>query len=433
MNDALELLCAGDLHLGRHPSRIPDELDGRALSPKSVWLSTVQKAVDRDVDAVIVAGDVVDRENRYFEAYGAFEDGVARLEEHTIPVVVVAGNHDFDALPEMADTIDSDMLQFLGRDGEWERRTLRRRGEPVAHFDGWSFPAEHVYESPLEDYDLPDADDAPQIGVVHADLDSRGSRYAPVGSNDLRNTPADAWVLGHIHSPGVRIDARPLALYPGSPQPLDPGERRAHGPWLVTIPPGGDARAEQIPLATLRYDQIDVDVAGVESPQEATATISATITDHVRSDLDTRWLDLSLVRVRLTGRTDAHATLVEHHRSMKRDLGFREGSVSVRIESIEVDTRPAIDLEALARGDDATAYLAEVLLTLESGDPNEQYGDVVDDALAAMRQARSANAYTPLRRETGLDDPDEADAIETLERQARVLLDTLLRQKEGAA
>jgi hypothetical protein len=118
---------------------------------------------------------------------------------------------------------------------------------------------------------------------------------------------------------------------------------------------------------------------------------------------------------------------------MERDLGFREGSVSVRIESIDVDTRPAIDLEDLAEGDNAAAYLADLLLEIENGDPHETYSEVVDDSLGAVRQTHSANAYNPLRRETDLEDPDDADAIEHLEQQARVLLDTLLSQKEGNA
>jgi len=433
MKDALELLCTGDLHLGRHPSRIPDDLDGPELSPKAVWLSTVQKAIDRDVDAVVVAGDIVDQENRYFEAFGAFEDGISQLDEAGIPVVVVAGNHDFDALPDMVDNLDSDTLQFLGREGQWERWTLEQNGEPVAHFDGWSFSAEHVYESPFEEYELPTTNDAPQIGVLHADLDSRGSRYAPVLSSELRDTAADAWLLGHIHSPGIRIDSQPLALYSGSPQPLDPGEQQAHGPWTMTIPETGDVRAEQIPLASVRYDQVSVDVSEVKNPQEATAVISEEIKDHVRTELDTRSLELSLVRVRLTGRTDAHSALVEKHRSMERDLGFREGSVSVRIESINVDTRPAIDLEDLAEGDNAAAHLADLLLEIENGDPQETYSEVVGDSLAAIRQAHNANAYNPLRRETELEDPADGDAIEFLEQQARVLLDTLLSQKEGKA
>lgn len=431
MKDTLELLYTGDLHLGRHPSRIPDDLDGPELSPKAVWLSIVEQAIDRDVDTVVIAGDVVDQENRYFEAYGAFEDGVAQLDEKGIPLVVIAGNHDYDALPDMVDNFDFDTLQFLGKEGQWERWTLEQDGEPVAHFDGWSFSAEHVYESPLEEYDLPAADDAPQIGVLHADLDSRGSRYAPVLSSELRDTPADAWLLGHIHSPGIQIDSQPLTLYSGSPQPLDPGEQRAHGPWTITVSETGTVHAEQIPLASVRYDEVSVDVSGVEDPQEATSVISEKIKKHVRSELDLNSLELSLLRVRLIGRTDAHSSLIDQHQSMESDLGFREGSVSIRVESIEVDTRPAIDLEDLAQGDNVAAYLASLLLEIENGDPRETYDDVIDDSVTAIRQVQSANAYNSLRRETELQDPNDADAIDHLEQQARTLLDTLVNQKEG--
>lgn len=433
MKDALKLLCTGDFHLGRHPSRIPDSLDGPKLSPKSVWLSIVQNAIDSNVDAVVIAGDVVDQENRYFEAYGAFEDGISQLHDEEIPVVVVAGNHDADVLPEMIDNLDFGTLQFLGRDGEWERWTLERDGEPLAHFDGWSFPSEHVYESPLDEYDLPEVDNVPHIGVLHADLDSRGSQYAPVQSRELRDTSADAWLLGHIHSPAIQIDSRPLALYSGSPQPLDPGEQQAHGPWTVTISQAGKVRAEQIPLASVRYDHISVDVSGAGDAEEVVSILSEEITERVRSELDTSSLEVSLIRARLTGRTDAHSALVDQHRSMERELKFNEDSVSIRVESIAVDTRPAIDLEALSEGDNAVAYLAALLLEIENGDPHENYPDLIDGSLAAMRKTHSANAYTPLRRETELDDPDEADAIECLEQQARVLLDTLLSQKEGTA
>lgn len=432
MADTLELLYTGDLHLGRHPSRIPADLDtGSGLSPKDVWRSTTQEAIERDVDAVVIAGDIVDQENRYFEAYGAFEDGVARLDEHGIPTVVVAGNHDYEAMPEMADNLDFETLHFLGRGQTWDRWTLKHNDEPVAHFDGWSFAAEHVYESPLETYDQSTKENVPQIGVLHADLDSRGSRYAPVLSSELQDTPADAWLLGHIHTPGVRIESNPLTLYSGSLQPLDPGEQRTHGPWTVTVSETGGVSAEQLPLASLRYDQVSVDVSEAATPQEATTTISDAIKEHVRSELDLRSLELTLVRVRLTGRTEAHAELLEQHQSMERDLGFREGSVSIRIESIEVDTRPTIDLEDLADGENAAAFLAEFLLELEEGDLEDTYSDVVEDALDAMRQAYSANAYNSLRRETELEDPTEEAAIEHLEREARRLLETLLSQKEG--
>jgi exonuclease SbcD len=115
-------------------------------------------------------------------------------------------------------------------------------------------------------------------------------------------------------------------------------------------------------------------VSGAEDPQEVTSIISEEIEEHVRSELDTRSLELSLVRVSLTGRTDAHSALVDQHRSMERGLGFQEGTVSIRIESIEVDTRPAIDLEDLAEGDNAAAYLADFLLEIENFDPTRTTG-----------------------------------------------------------
>ncbi|WP_440992062.1 metallophosphoesterase family protein [Haloarchaeobius baliensis] len=433
MSGSIEILCTGDIHLGRHPSRIPGELDGPDFSPKAVWSAIVGEAIEQDVNAVVVTGDLIDQDNRYFEAFGAFEDGVAKLDEVDIPIVVVSGNHDFDALPDLVDNLDFEGLQFLGRDGNWERWTLEQDGEQIAHFDGWSFPDEHVYDSPLDEYDLEESDGTPHFGVLHGDLDSRASAYAPVLSSELRDTAVDAWLLGHIHTPGIQIDSRPFSLYPGSPQPLDPGERRAHGPWKLTIHQNGDVDAEQVPLASLRYDHIEVDVSGVDDPQEATAVISEETKDHVRSDLDTSSLELSLVRVQLTGRTPAHSALVEQRRSMERDIGFREESVSIRIESIDVDTRPAIDLEDLAKGDNAAAYLAGLLLEIENGDPHDTHGDVVDESVAAVRQAHSGNAYNPLRHEGELENRDDADAIEHLEQQARLLLDTLLSQKEGNA
>lgn len=389
----------------------------------------VQEAIDRVVDAVVITGDIADRENRYFEAYGAFEDGAERLVDANIPIVAVSGNHDFDVLPRIIDGLDLDGLHFLGNDGSWDRWTLERDGESVAHFDGWSFPDEHVHTSPLDDYDLTETS-VPQIGVLHADLDERTSTYAPVQSNDLRNTPMTAWLLGHIHSPGVRIDADPLVLYPGSPQPLYPGEPEAHGPWLLTLDAAGTPTLEQLPLASVRYDQLEIDVTGADDPQAITPTLSDALSGHVNAINDVGALKLFLAHIRLTGRTDAHSALVDERQSIVEQLASKEGSVDIRINSIEVDTRPAIDLEARAQGEDAVASLAALLLDLESGDPSDEYDPLIADSLQTMRSAHDAGAYNVLRRETALDRPDRTDAIDMLAQEARMMLNTLIQQKE---
>jgi DNA repair exonuclease SbcCD nuclease subunit len=430
IEDEIAILCTGDLHLGRHPSRIPERLDGPECSPKAVWRETVQQAIDRDVDAVVVTGDIADRENQYFEAYGAFEDGAIRLDEAEIPTITVAGNHDCDVFPRIVKDVDLDHLQLLGENGSWERWILERDGDPLVHFDGWSFPDEHVHESPLDEYDLPN-EDVPTIGVLHAELDSRGSQYAPVQSSELRDTYATAWLLGHIHSPGVPIESDPLALYPGSPQALDSGEPGAHGPWMLTVDSEGNTTIEHLPLSSIRYDHLKVDVSGANDPQAVTPMVTEQIQEHVQSISNVGQLELFLAHVQLTGRTEAHADLVDQRPRIREQLGTKIGSVDVRIGSINVETRPEVDLEARAQGDDAVAYLANLLLELETGERSDEHEPLVTDSLNAMRQTHSASAYNILRRESDIDQPNQDDALEMVERQARVLLDTLLNQKEG--
>lgn len=432
MGDSVtKLLCTGDLHLGRHPTRIPDRLDGSKHSPRSMWRTVVREAIDRDVDAVVLTGDIADQENRYFEAYGAFEAGVIDLDDAGIPVVTVAGNHDCEFLPRMVEDIGLDNLHLLGAEGEWERWTLTKNGTPSLHFDGWSFPRPHVSTSPLATYDLPDADDAPQVGVLHAELDSPRSRYAPVSSSELRSTPKACWLLGHIHAPGTRIEADPMVLYPGSPQALDPGEQGVHGPWMVTVSPNGTVESEQIPLGTVCYDEVRVEVDEAADLQAVGADVSTAIQQHLEEHLETQHLAAFLPRVRLTGRTSVHAELVDGRRDLEEQLTTRHGSVDVQIESVELATRPDIDLEAAADGEGPVAYLAELLLALEDDESSSRYGDLIDDAHEAMQRTHSADAYNLLRREGEVAEPRRDEAVESVTLEARVLLDTLLQQKEA--
>ena len=96
----MKILAVGDMHLGRRPARLPDQLAERAheLGPASAWKRTVDAALDNKVHAVLLAGDVVENENDFFEAYRDLAGGVQRLTDEGIDVVGVAGNHDVKVL-----------------------------------------------------------------------------------------------------------------------------------------------------------------------------------------------------------------------------------------------------------------------------------------------------------------------------------------------
>jgi len=427
---AIRILCGADLHMGRRPSRLPEAWQGGRISSATAWGYLVDHALEEDVDLVLLAGDVVDQFNRSFEAYGPLDQGLRRLKEGGVPVVAVAGNHDFDTLPGMAADVGEGHLVVLGRKGRWERWTLEDdAGEPRLHVDGWSFPRQHHAEDPTSAYDPGAGAGVPVIGLLHADLDQTDSPYAPVASATLRGHPADAWILGHTHRPTLHEQqgSAPI-LYPGSLQALDPGEGGMHGAWMVEIGRDRAPSFHLIPLSGAHYATVDVDVEGIDEAGALNAAVRAALTDHLSelAEEEPEFLQVACCRVRLTGRSALHSRLADvlagiedfDPRGLMRDLCL---TVDPRLL---IDTRPALDLDDLARGTDAPAHLAGLLLA--TADP---------DADLFQAASRAASKVTASRHFVGLESLDTGPGSplvrEALERQAARLLDALVAGREG--
>ncbi|MCH9675157.1 MAG: metallophosphoesterase, partial [Gammaproteobacteria bacterium] len=261
----VRLIAVGDIHLGRRASGVPDDLVAaypHAQSPATVWQRTVDHAIRVEADAVLLAGDVVEQEDDFFEAYGDLSAGVERLRQSGVAVLAVAGNHDVEVLPRLADSIPH--VRLLGAGGRWERQSVRGRDGTEVHVLGWSFPSKEVSASPLQsgiaDAMVAVSPGTTTIGLLHCDRDQTHSRYAPVRSAELDAAPVDAWFLGHIHRPDSLEGPRPMG-YLGSLAALDVGEQGPHGPWDVAVA-HGQVTAEHLPMAPLRWERIDVELDG---------------------------------------------------------------------------------------------------------------------------------------------------------------------------
>jgi DNA repair protein SbcD/Mre11 len=341
----------------------------------------------------------------------------------------VAGNHDHDVLPWLVEGLGPEHVRPLGRNGTWERFTFDRRGAAL-HVDGWSFPDGYVRTNPLGSYALP-SDGVPVLGVVHGDLDQPNSPYAPVVLSDLRHRAATLWLLGHIHTPRLREHPGSASvLYPGSPQAMDPGEAGEHGVWIAEIGAARAATYRMVPLSTVRYEEVEVDVDGVERDPE----LDHRVTEAVRLRLETVAADSGPLRhlccrVRIVGRTPLHRQVEHRFRDLCGDLELTRGEVSAFVESVEVRTRPSRDLDEVARGNDAPAELARLIRALENGDPESGYDRLLRESERLVGEVRRARPYVTL-----LDDADAAgDIAAGLQEQATLLLDELLAQKENVA
>lgn len=372
----MELLCIGDLHLGRSPARASaavEDVAAEALGPRAAWQRCIEYALERGVAAVVLTGDLVEHPRDRYEAFGDLKHGVEQLRSAGIEVIAVAGNHDHEVLPELAAAIDG--LTLLGADGRWAAHVVRG-AEAGIELVGWSFRGERA-GSPLARADeLParTAGDLPRVGVLHCDRDGSREAYAPVRAATLAAADVEGWLLGHIHKPDPPGEHGPNG-YLGSVVGLDPTEDGAHGPWLLEVTAGGRLRFEQVVLAPLRWGRREIDVSGLESaggvhPRivEALQTLDA----EVSREAHQRPLAVG-VRLVLTGRTALRGEL----REALRDPDPRErpvvlGETTYFIDELRLDALPAIDLERRARSADPAGRLAHLLLVLDGPDSDER-------------------------------------------------------------
>jgi len=414
------------MHLGRRPTQIPEDADLHALRPTVVWHSLVSTAIERKVDAVVLTGDVVDESNKFYEAFSSLQSGVECLVNAGIPVLAVSGNHDFNILPRLVDQIPN--FHLLGRGGHWDDFVLEKDGVPAIRFQGWSFPTRHVSRDPLAGYVAP-SDELPTVGVLHCDCDVPTSNYGPVSLAGLKAKSPIAWLLGHVHKPELLSESYPLVLYPGSLQGLDPGEPGMHGAWLISLGSEHAPTAELLPLARLRWEQIEVSLDSVSDEDSfQRVAIDALRERHqqIRGGLgETRWVGC---RLHLVGRSPLHRHLPRLIMDIQSNLTPEFEDVEYFVERIEDLSRPNIPLEDIARSNDLAGLLARRVLTLDRRDSPDAYQKLMAAAKRPVEEGRSRPQFASL---LGSDESLGEEQVRDLLLKAGLLaLEELLTQKE---
>ncbi|MFH8570571.1 exonuclease SbcCD subunit D [Streptomyces sp. NPDC017993] len=302
----MRILHTSDWHLGRSFHRVS------LLTAQRTFLDHLVETVrGRQVDAVLVAGDIYDRAVPPLAAVELFDDVLHRLADLGVPTVMISGNH--DSARRLG--VGSGLMRQAG---------IHLRTDPAACATPVLLDDEH---GPVALYGLPylepamvreelgarRADHAEVLGAamdrVRADLADRptGTRsvvlaHAFVTGGAVSDSERDITVggvasvpaavfdgvdyaaLGHLHgaqtlSPRVRYSGSPLA-YSFS----EAGHRKSS--WLVDLDAAGEVHAERVdcpvprPLARLRgtLEQLLDDpalAAGEEAWVEATLTDSS--------------------------------------------------------------------------------------------------------------------------------------------------------------
>lgn len=327
----MKLLLAADLHLGKpFTSGKRGGLTQNELrdATHQAFTKLISTAIEKQVDALLLAGDILDIDFAVLRARLFFIGEVKRLVCAGIPVFLVNGNHDpqnkikWEGLPDGCFTYGQQPV---------ERRITTRSGETLS-VTGCSHQDKSIKTNLASLFpQAPDAD--ARVALLHANLGAAGGHenYAPCQLSDLQGKGYDLWLLGHIHTYMVANQASPAVLYPGSLQGLSIRETGVHGAVLAELS-HGQVRTEFLPMDVLRWHSVEVDLTGCETDSEFLDAVSTKLGAVSDSEIQ------SVVRLTLSGRTVLHDEL-NNNESVASSFN-QDGVV---IESVRIDTMPAID------------------------------------------------------------------------------------------
>ncbi|MFI2352163.1 exonuclease SbcCD subunit D [Streptomyces sp. NPDC019443] len=303
----MRFLHTSDWHLGRSFHRV-SMLDAQAAFLDHL-VATVR---ERDVDAVLVAGDVYDRAVPPLAAVQLFDEALHRLAAAGVPTVMISGNH------------DSARRLGVGA-GLIERAGIHLRTDPAgcdtpvllsdAHGDVACYGLPYLEPALVKDeFKTDKARHEAVIGAamerVRADLATRaaGTRsvvlaHAFVAGGEESDSERDITVggvsavpagvfrgvdyvaLGHLHGCQTIADR---VRYSGSPLAYSFSEARHRKTmWLIDLGGRGEIEAERIecpvtrPLARLRGALEELLDDPALAPHEQ-SFVEATLTDPVR-------------------------------------------------------------------------------------------------------------------------------------------------------
>lgn len=347
----MKILCCADIHMGR----IPSVAYQQGLTSHTSWDAIVEKALELAIDVLVLAGDVVQQEEHWFEAYGPLLAGLHKLGTAGIQTIAVGGNHDYSVFPQLAK--DSPFIKVLGLGGTWEHWDCKG-----VRFVGWSFEQRYMRENPLDSFTRELLDTSlPLLGLLHCEVGSAPqTAYAPVPGSAFSATTIPWWVLGHIHKGGVLKGGN--AFYCGSPYALDSNEEGVHGLWLLESQGTSSWKEPKLlPFCPYRFETCRVDLEGVQTQEALRTTLTQTLRAFASSLQGEGLLLCKLILEGCIARTlDVSEILTKEH---LESLWLNVGECKVHTLPSYVDnTVLDIDLEKLRQGKDAMALLAAKLL-----------------------------------------------------------------------
>lgn len=385
---------AADLHLDSPFRGVTAESPAIAGSLHSatfeVYNSLIDLCIEKQVQFLLIAGDIYDGADRSLRAQLRFRDGLQRLADNNIQAFVVHGNH--DPFKGHSRSIDWPEGVHVFSYRKVKSIPCKVGNSPVALISGFSHENRNITTNLAKKFESQDSD-LFQIGLLHCNvgIDTGHEAYAPCELQDLIKTGLDYWALGHVHERKI-LHNDPYVVYPGNTQGRNIREQNERGCYLVQVDDNNRITSLEFhELDEIRWFWGSLAIEGLDTLDQLENSLSGCIEDFSKK-AGSRSL---ICRISLTGqgplfnelsRENALQELLEHTRD-----SYEAKSPFVWVQDLIFECRPEIDLKKRREAKD---FLGQVLrISQELSDTEEGRKRLVEEGLEELFKNRRASKH----------------------------------------
>ena len=322
---SIRFIHAADLHLDAPFQSIElfDEVWLNRLK-NAAWDAfdhLIQLAIEKNVDFIILAGDIFDQESGGRQSFHRFRKKMTLLSSRGIHSYIVLGNHDLliDHQTFREVMSDDECVHFFSNE-KIETLTLHKGGNEAVHFYGRGFWDSDPEDNPTIEYvDAIDGDESDllNIAIAHGRV-GEVNELLPCPSfplKDLKTSKVHYWAMGHMHKHRVFIDELPLVVNPGGIQGVSMNELGPMGCYYSEWQGSLLEDIQFFPLQKVRWEQLTFHFnENCDNCGHSCLASLEEVTSCIRENLEDCYRDIGkplIVQLTLEGKTTEYSRLRE--------------------------------------------------------------------------------------------------------------------------
>jgi len=275
MAKQVSFIHAADLHLDspfKGLAHTPDSIfESIRESTFKAFENLVNTAIDKQVDFMLLAGDLFDNEKQSLKAQIRLKRGLEKLKQHHIHVYLSYGNHDYIKGNVHLVTYPDNVFIFPGENISYF--TYEKNGNPLASIYGFSYENRAVTSNKANEFHIHHNEIPFQIAMLHGSVESNTEHdtYAPFQTRELIEKGFHYWALGHIHQ-RQSLATNPPVVYPGNTQGRNRKETKEKGCYHVVMTEN-DVTMDFIPLQAIQFLPLEIDVSDLKEIHQLEKTV----------------------------------------------------------------------------------------------------------------------------------------------------------------